>query len=112
MGIVEQVEKILLNNSIKTGVFDEVEAEPSKDTAWKAFSQIADFKPDVIIGLGGGSSMDVGKVAWLLYEHPDLAKLSFTEFEQEFRNRELRKKARYVAITTTSGTGSEVIDAA
>lgn len=112
MGIVEHVEKILLSNSIETRVFDEVEAEPSKDTAWKAFSQIADFNPDVIIGLGGGSSMDVGKVAWMLYEHPDLAKLSFTEFEKEFRNRELRKKARYVAITTTSGTGSEVTSSA
>jgi acetaldehyde dehydrogenase/alcohol dehydrogenase len=86
MGIVEQVQKILLSNSIETGVFDEVEAEPSKDTAWKAFSQIADFKPDVIIGLGGGSSMDVGKVAWMLYEHPDLAKLSFTNRSSEIVN--------------------------
>jgi len=112
IGTVEQVEKILLNNSIETRVFDQVEAEPSKDTAWQAFSQVADFKPDVIIGLGGGSSMDVGKVAWMLYEHPDLAKLNFIEFEKEFRNRELRKKARYVAIATTSGTGSEVTSSA
>jgi alcohol dehydrogenase class IV len=112
IGIVEQVEKILLNNSIETRVFDQVEAEPSKDTARKAFSQVADFNPDVIIGLGGGSSMDVGKVAWMLYEHPDLAKLSFTEFEQEFIKRELREKASYVAIATTSGTGSEVTSSA
>lgn len=111
-GILEQVGKILLNNSVETRVFDQVEAEPSKDTAWKAFSQVADFNPDIIIGLGGGSSMDVGKVAWMLYEHPDLAKLGFIEFEKEFRNRELRKKAKYVAIATTSGTGSEVTSSA
>jgi len=73
---------------------------------------VADFNPDIIIGLGGGSSMDVGKVTWMLYEHPDLAKLGFIEFEKEFRNRELRKKAKYAAIATTSGTGSEVTSSA
>lgn len=108
LGIVEQVEKILEAGKIEVRVFDQVEAEPSKETAWKVFALMEAFQPDIIIGLGGGSSMDVGKVAWMLYEHPDLAKLSFTEFEKEFRVRQLRKKAKYVAIATSSGTGSEV----
>ena len=108
LGIVERVEKILHASGLETRVFDQVEAEPSKETAWKVAAQMADFRPDVIVGLGGGSSMDTGKVAWVLYEHPELADLSFTEFESEFRNRELRRKARYVAIATSSGTGSEV----
>jgi alcohol dehydrogenase len=108
LGIVEQVERILQAKKIETQVFDQVEAEPSKDTAWKVFFSMEEFKPDLIIGLGGGSSMDVGKVAWMLYEHPDLSKLQFTEFEKEFRVRELRQKAKYVAIATSSGTGSEV----
>jgi len=112
LGIVEQVEKILQANKVQTQVFDQVEAEPSKDTAWRVFSLMEDFKPDIIVGLGGGSSMDVGKVAWVLYEHPDMAKLTFTEFERAFRSRELRKKARYVAIATSSGTGSEVTSSA
>ena len=112
LGIVEQVEKILRENRIETQVFDQVEAEPSKETAWKVFPLMAAFEPDVIIGLGGGSSMDVGKVAWMLFEHPDLAELSFSEFERAFRKRVLRNKATYVAIATSSGTGSEVTSSA
>ena len=108
LGILDRVTKILHTNNIETQVFDQVEAEPSKDTAWKAFSSVRDFKPDVIVGLGGGSSMDVGKVAWVLYEHPDLATLPFNDFAREFRNRELRKKAIFVAITTSSGTSFRV----
>ncbi|MBW2623643.1 MAG: iron-containing alcohol dehydrogenase, partial [Deltaproteobacteria bacterium] len=108
LGIVEQVEKILHANDIETQVFDEVEAEPSKETAWKVFALLQGFNPDIIVGLGGGSPMDVGKVAWVIYEHPDLADLPFTEFAREFTTRPLRKKAQYVAITTSSGTGSEV----
>lgn len=112
LGILDRVTKILHTNNIETQVFDQVEAEPSKDTAWNAFSSVRDFKPDIIVGLGGGSSMDVGKVAWVLYEHPDLATLPFNDFAREFRNRELRKKAIFVAITTSSGTGSEVTSSA
>jgi len=112
LGIVEQVEKILHANGIETQVFDEVEAEPSKETAWKVFSRMQGFNPDMIVGLGGGSAMDVGKVAWVLYEHPDLAGLPFSRFEREFRARPLRKKAQYVAITTSAGTGSEVTSSA
>jgi alcohol dehydrogenase class IV len=106
------VEKILHTNKMETQVFDKVEPEPSKNTAWDVFSEAQDFKPDLIVGLGGGSSMDVGKVAWVLYEHPDLASLPFMDFVREFRSRELRKKANYVAITTSSGTGSEVTSSA
>ena len=84
-----------------------METEPLKETAWKAFHLAQEFTPDLFVGLGGGSCMDVGKVAWLLFEHPDLADLPLSESVQETRNRELRKKARYVAIPTTSGSGSE-----
>jgi alcohol dehydrogenase len=107
LGLPERVEKILHAKGVETRVFDAIEAEPSKGTAWKAFALAQAFEPDLFIGLGGGSSMDVGKVAWLLYEHPDLADLPLSESVQEAKNRELRKKARYVAIPTTSGTGSE-----
>lgn len=107
LGIVERVEKILQANGAVTRIFDQVEAEPSKETAWKAFYLAQEFTPDLFVGLGGGSCMDVGKVAWLLFEHPDLADLPLSESVQETQNRELRKKARYVAIPTTSGSGSE-----
>jgi len=108
LGIVDRVEKILQTNNIETQVFDQVEPEPSTKTAWTVFSVAQDFKPDLIVGLGGGSPMDVGKIAWVLYEHPDLASLSFIDFLREAPRRKLRKKARYVGIATTSGTGSEV----
>ena len=112
LGILKQVEKILKASGAKTKVFDKVEPEPSKDTAWKVGAMMRTFKPDLIVGLGGGSAMDVGKVAWVLYEHPNMAELNFKEFERGFRKAKLRKKATYVAIATSSGTGSEVTSSA
>ncbi|HEY41017.1 MAG TPA: iron-containing alcohol dehydrogenase [Dehalococcoidia bacterium] len=112
LGLAERVEKTLQSSNAETTVFDNVEPDPSKETAWAAFALAQEFKPDTIIGLGGGSPIDTGKTAWLLYENPDLAEKSFLEFLMEARRRELRKKARYVAIATTSGTGSEVTSAA
>ena len=108
LGIVERVEKILHASNIETLVFDRVEPEPSIQTARTVFTIAQDFKPDLFIGLGGGSPMDVGKIAWVLYENPDMASLSFPDFRDKVPNCELRKKARYVAIATTSGTASEV----
>jgi acetaldehyde dehydrogenase/alcohol dehydrogenase len=112
LGLVEKVEKTLQSGNIATTIFDNVEPDPSKETAWAAFALAQEFKPDIIIGLGGGSPIDTGKTAWVLYENPDLAERPFLEFLREARSRELRKKARYVAIATTSGTGSEVTSAA
>ena len=112
LGLAERVEKTLQSSNIATAIFDKVEPDPSKETAWAAFALAQEFKPDIIIGLGGGSPIDTGKTAWMLYENPDLAEKPFLEFLREARSRELRKKARYVAIATTSGTGSEVTSAA
>jgi alcohol dehydrogenase class IV len=111
-GLVAKVEQICASGNIKTAVFDKVEPDPSKETSWAVFALAEEFKPDLIIGLGGGSSIDAGKTGWVLYEHPDLAKLAFMDFLREVGRRELRKKARFVAISTTSGTGSEVTSAA
>ena len=112
LGIVERVESILRTNGASTRIFDQIEAEPSKETAWKAFHLAQEFKPDLFVGLGGGSCMDVGKVAWVLYEHPDLASWSVADLAGAVGSRELRTKARYVAIPTTSGSASEVSGAA
>jgi alcohol dehydrogenase class IV len=107
LGLAERVEKLLQKNNIQTMVFDKVEPDPSKDLVWSIFALVEDFKPDIIIGLGGGSSIDAGKVTWVLYEHPDLAKLPFTAFLAQASTRPLHKKAKFIAISTTSGTGSE-----
>jgi alcohol dehydrogenase class IV len=107
LGLVEKVEQIERNQGLETAVYDQVEPDPSRDTVGKIFSLAQEFQPDIFIGLGGGSSIDAGKAAWLLYEQPDLAKLSVTEVVQKASQYELRQKARYVAVPTTSGTGSE-----
>ena len=107
LGFVERVEKILRANNTEVAIFDETEPDPSKETVWSIFSLARDFQPDLFVGLGGGSAIDAGKAAWVLYENPDLAEQPFTEIARELRNRTLRSKARYVAIATTSGTGSE-----
>jgi len=111
-GVVERVEKVLQTKKAEITVFDGIEPDPSQSTVWNIFSLAQDFQPNLFIGLGGGSSMDAGKGAWALYEHPDLAKRSLREVGPELRGRTLRGKAKYVAIPTTSGTGSEVTNVA
>jgi len=74
------------------------------DTVKDCAEQITKFEPDLIFALGGGSSMDTGKAAWLLYEHPDVK----LEILSPLVPLNLRNKARLAAIPTTSGTGSEV----
>lgn len=111
-GYVDKVQKILAGANIQSAVFDRVEPDPSRETVQAIFTLAEEFKPDTFIGLGGGSSMDAGKTGWLMYEHPDLAAMPFLDFLREIPRRELRKKAKYVAITTTAGTGSEVTAAA
>ena len=107
LGLVERAEEILRTNKTEIAVFDRTELEPSKSTVCDVFSIARDFQPDLIIGLGGGSSIDAGKMGWVLYEHPDLATRSLPEIVQELPNRTLRHKAKYAGISTTSGTGSE-----
>ncbi|MFC1899970.1 iron-containing alcohol dehydrogenase [Chloroflexota bacterium] len=108
LGLIERVKNILSRRKTEIRVFDKVKADPSNEIVWEIFSLAQDFKPDLFIGLGGGSPMDAGKAGFALYEHPDLAGMSTAEVKQELPNRELHVKARYVAIPTTSGTGSEV----
>lgn len=100
-------------NPVTIEVFSEVEPDPSTDTVMRGVERVRQFKPDVIIALGGGSPMDAGKAMWMYYEDPEV---DFDGVRQKFldiRKRvykfpELGRKARFVAIPTTSGTGSEV----
>ena len=108
LGLIDRVDKILRLQGAEVVVFDQVEADPSRDTAHAIFLIAKEFEPDVFIGLGGGSSIDAGKAAWVFYEHPDLAEMPLLDVQTEVANRMLRNKAKYIAIPTTSGTGSEV----
>ena len=115
LGYVEKIEDVIRRrrNKVDLELFFDVEPDPSIDTVEKGVELMRNFEPDVIIALGGGSSMDAAKVMWLMYEHPEV---NFDDIKQKFmdiRKRafkfpELGKKARLICIPTTSGTGSEV----
>lgn len=94
-------------------VFSDVEPDPSKDTVLRGAEAMSAFQPDVVIALGGGSPMDAAKGMWLFYEHPDTdfngLKQKFLDIRKRvFKYPKLGEKAQFVAIPTTSGTGSEV----
>jgi len=94
-------------------VFSDVEPDPSTETIQKGVERMKQFKPDVIISLGGGSPIDAAKGMWLFYEHPeadfDGLRLKFMDIRKRaIRYPNLGVKAKFVAIPTTSGTGSEV----
>jgi acetaldehyde dehydrogenase / alcohol dehydrogenase len=94
-------------------IFSEVEPDPSIETVMKGAEMMAKFQPDVIIALGGGSAMDAAKGMWLFFEHPDADFFGLKQKFLDIRKRivkypHLGSKAQFVAIPTTSGTGSEV----
>lgn len=104
-GSLDRVEKILSENNIEFTVFSGVEADPSIVTVRKGAAFFQEFQPDWIIGLGGCSAIDAAKAMWALYEHPDM---TFEKMTEVCGIPPLRKKAKFVAIPTTSGTGTEI----
>jgi len=108
-------DKVIQNlpQSVSYRIFDQVEPDPSVTTVRTGAQAMRDFKPDLIIALGGGSAMDAAKGMWLFYEQPNE---TFSNLRQKFldiRKRAykfptLGRQAKFVAIPTTSGTGSEV----
>jgi len=100
-------------NLVQVEVFSDVEPDPSLDTVVRGTEMMAKFKPDCIIALGGGSPMDAAKGMWLFYEHPDEEFFGLKQKFLDIRKRvykypSLGGNAKFVAIPTTSGTGSEV----
>ena len=98
---------------VHSEIFSQVESDPSFDTIYKGVEMMNEFKPDVIIALGGGSPIDAAKGMWLFYEHPEAdsegMKLKFMDIRKRtYKFPKLGTKAQLVAIPTTSGTGSEV----
>nr|WP_295970130.1 bifunctional acetaldehyde-CoA/alcohol dehydrogenase [uncultured Bacillus sp.] len=100
-------------NRMHYEIFSQVEPDPSIETVMNGTKLMEQFQPDVIIALGGGSALDAAKAMWLFYEQPDV---DFFELKQKFmdiRKRivkypQIGAKAKFVAIPTTSGTGSEM----
>lgn len=109
--VIEQLHR--RRNKVTYQVFTDVEPDPDITTVEKGTEIMKSFEPDTIIALGGGSVMDAAKVMWLYYEQPsvdfrDLVQKFMDIRKRAFRFPELGKIAKFVAIPTTSGTGSEV----
>jgi alcohol dehydrogenase class IV len=104
LGFVDRVVKALSRAGIESRVFDEVEPDPSLQTIKKGATVAMDYKPDWLIGLGGGSSMDAAKGIWVLYSSPDVSPDSINPTAVL----NLRDKAHLITIPTTAGTGAEV----
>ncbi|MHA1143866.1 MAG: iron-containing alcohol dehydrogenase [Candidatus Helarchaeota archaeon] len=109
LGFAELVTKGLDKRKIEYQIYDGCEPDAPLQTVKEGAKKCADFKPDTIIGLGGGSSMDTAKVIYFLYERPEEKIQDLTAFRTDI---ELGKKARFILIPTTSGTGAEVTWAA
>ncbi len=115
LGYLDKITKqlSLRGDKVQYQLFCDVEPDPDITTIHKGVEVMRSFAPDVIIALGGGSSMDAAKGMWLFYEYPEVdfddLKQKFMDIRKRaFRYPELGKKASLVCIPTTSGTGSEV----
>jgi len=88
-------------------IWDGVEADPTLEIALAAHQFLLDFNPQWVIGFGGGSAIDTAKAAWVLFERPDLASGDLTKAILPKVKLNLRQKARFIAVPTTSGTGAD-----
>jgi acetaldehyde dehydrogenase/alcohol dehydrogenase len=112
-GFADDLIDALKKLGLEVDTFSQVKADPNLSTVRKCVEVMNGFQPDVIVALGGGSPMDAAKIAWVMYEHPEV---DFEDLAMRFMD--IRKriykfptmgiKAKMIAIPTTSGTGSEV----
>ena len=103
-GFLDEAKKQLEKAGMEVSIVDGVEPNPSIETVIRGGKEMAEFGPDWIIAIGGGSALDAAKVMWVYYEYPE------TVFQDlvEFKFPTLRTKAKFVAIPSTSGTASEI----
>ncbi|PLT31946.1 iron-containing alcohol dehydrogenase [Bacillus sp. V5-8f] len=104
-GYLDKIESHLREAGIETQLIEGVENDPSIKTAQNGGKKMEEFQPDWIIAAGGGSPLDAAKLMWIFYENPELP---FDQIKAPNVLPTLRKKARFIAISTTSGTGSDV----
>ncbi len=112
-GYVKPIEEKLDEMGIQHTCFYDVAPDPSLNCAQEGAKAMTSFAPDCIIALGGGSAMDAAKIMWVMYEHPEVDFLDMAMRFMDIRKRiytfpKMGEKAYFVAIPTSSGTGSEV----
>ncbi len=104
-GFLDKAVRYLTEAGMKVELFEGIEPDPSVETVMRGADAMLKFKPDWIIAMGGGSPIDAAKAMWIKYEYP---KITFEEMCKVCAMPPLRKKARFCAISSTSGTATEV----
>ena len=104
-GFLDRVVQYLQEAGMEVKLFEGIESDPSVDTVMKGAKEMQDFGPDWIVAIGGGSPIDAAKAMWIKYEYPDC---TFEDMCKVFGIPTLRNKAKFCAISSTSGTATEV----
>ena len=104
-GFLGRAEAYLKEAGMEVRVIEGIESDPSVDTVMKGAEVMREFAPDWIVAIGGGSPIDAAKAMWIKYEYPDC---TFEDMCKVFGIPELRRKARFCAVSSTSGTATEV----
>ena len=104
-GFLQDVENDLKEAGFEVKLIEGVESDPSVETVMNGAAVMAEFEPDWIIALGGGSPIDAAKAMWIKYEYPET---TFEDMCKVFGLPKLRTKAHFCAISSTSGTATEV----
>ncbi|MBE5860984.1 MAG: iron-containing alcohol dehydrogenase [Butyrivibrio sp.] len=104
-GFLQKVEDYLKEAGMEVELFEGIEPDPSVETVMKGAEAMQKFQPDWIVAIGGGSPIDAAKAMWIKYEYPET---TFEDMCKVFGLPKLRTKAKFCAISSTSGTATEV----
>ena len=104
-GFLGRAEECLHEAGMETALIEGIESDPSVKTVMDGAKKMEEFQPDWIIAIGGGSPIDAAKAMWIKYEHPEC---TFEDMCKVFALPELRHKAKFCAVSSTSGTATEV----
>ena len=104
-GFVDRVVDYLKQAGIETTLIEGVEPDPSVETVMKGAATMREVQPDWIIAMGGGSPIDAAKAMWVFYEYPEC---TLEQLITPFSFPDLRQKSKFCAISSTSGTATEV----
>ena len=104
-GFLAELEEDLMSAGMEVELFEGVESDPSVETVMRGAEAMTAFQPDWIVAIGGGSPIDAAKAMWIKYEYPETA---FEDMCVVFGLPKLRTKAKFCAISSTSGTATEV----
>ena len=104
-GFLDKAVAYLKEAGMEVQLFEGIESDPSVETVMRGAKAMEEFQPDWIVAMGGGSPIDAAKAMWIKYEYPDI---TFEEMCKVFGMPKLRRKAHFCAISSTSGTATEV----